>query len=117
MTQVCTGDCSACFAQPDQSNLFQADGIGVMQWSFPDAGTVVPQHAHAYDHLTMLATGGVAVWVDGTKTGEFKAPTGITIKAGVSHTFKTLAPGTTFYCIHNVERTGRIEVLPPKGVL
>lgn len=78
-----------------------ADGIWIKQYVFRDAGSVIPQHAHVWDHTTMLATGAIYVWKDGRPDRRYDAPCAIFIEAGVKHKFLTLAPDTTIFCIHN----------------
>lgn len=97
--------------QPIDVAFALEDGVFVKQMLLPEAGSLVPQHSHAYDHTSMLAVGSVRVWCDEKLLGDFKAPRPITIKARCKHTFLTLEPGTLIYCIHNVARTGEVEVL------
>lgn len=96
--------------QPDSVEIKIADGILVKSMLVHRAGTFIPQHAHQFDHLSMLAAGRVRVFGDGELIGEFSAPSGILIKAGVKHAFETLTHGVLIYCIHNIERTGEIEI-------
>lgn len=77
-------------------------GVFVKSMVTPDAGTVIPQHSHKYDHLSYLAAGAVEVWTDGEAMGVFEAPSAIRIPAGAKHTFKTLHPWTLILCIHSV---------------
>ncbi len=88
---------------------FTADGIEVLQMVIPVAKTFVPQHTHTYDHLSMLAKGSVVVWAGDVTLGVFRAPAGITIRAGVKHLFQSLEDDTVIYCVHNTSRTGAIE--------
>lgn len=97
--------------QPPDVSFALEDGVFVKQMFLAEAGTVVPQHSHAYAHTSMLAVGSVRVWCDDELLGDFKAPRPIAINAGCKHTFLTLEPGTLLYCIHNVSRTGEVEVL------
>jgi hypothetical protein len=87
-----------------------ADGIFIKQMHMDRAGTYVPQHSHKYDHTSMLATGSIRVWQNDICIGDFKAPIPIEIKAGVKHTFVSLEPNTTVWCIHRIDRTGDVEV-------
>jgi hypothetical protein len=107
-------DCATCpvrCQQPFGTEITTVDGIFIKEMHIPDQFTVVPQHSHRYDHTTMLAKGMV-----GMKTGDdhewrvHVAPAAIFIKAGVKHTFQSLEPDTILYCIHNVSRTGHVEV-------
>lgn len=97
--------------QPEAVEIKMADGIFIKQMSLPRAGMFVLQHVHAYDHTSMLATGSVRMWRNGVCVGDFKAPTGIMVLAGVEHQFQSLVPDTLIYCIHNISRTGAVDVL------
>lgn len=96
--------------QPESVEIKIADGIFVKSMQVHSAGTFVPTHAHEHDHLSMLAVGRVRVWADGEAIGEFSAPAGIMIKAGVKHAFETLVDAVLIYCIHNIERAGEVEI-------
>lgn len=74
------------------------------------AGTLIPQHAHIYPHTTMIAKGRLRVWKEGTLLGDFEAPRPIYIEAGAKHTLLALEDDTLAYCIHNVARTGAVEI-------
>lgn len=64
-------------------------------------GNFLVQHVHEYDHLTMIATGMVRLWVDDVIVGDFQAPAPIEIKAGKKHQFFALTD-CTIYCIHRM---------------
>lgn len=111
---TCVGSCQGCFEraknQPVGTDYALADDVLVKHWVLPDAGMLVPQHAHAYDHTSFIASGAVRLWVDGSQVGEYRAPTPIFIRAGVKHLFETLKDGTVVLCIHNVRRTGGVVI-------
>lgn len=86
------------------------DNVFIKQLLVKDVGSVVPQHSHKYSHTTLLCVGSVQVWANGTDLGAFTAPAAIPIPAYVKHTFITLEPNTLMYCIHNVDRTGEVEL-------
>lgn len=96
--------------QPYGVEIRMTDGIFIKQITVPKAMTLIPQHAHTYDHTSMIAVGAFRVWKDGELLGDVQAPTGILIEAGVKHTFLALTDGATLYCIHNVSRTGEMEI-------
>jgi quercetin dioxygenase-like cupin family protein len=97
--------------QPHGVEIHMADGIFIKQMIVPKAGTYVPQHSHTWDHVSMLAVGSIRVWKDGVLDGDYTAPTGIMIKAGVEHTFLALVDQTILYCVHNIGRTGEVEII------
>lgn len=87
-----------------------ADGVFIKQMYLAKAGTLVPQHAHVYDHVTLVAHGKVRVWADGEYVGDFAAPETLLIPAKVKHTIQALEDGTCCYCIHNISRSGSVEI-------
>jgi len=95
--------------QPDITDIRLVDGVFIKQMTFRHAGMFVPQHAHAYDHLSFITAGAVRVWADDRLMGEFQAPTPIVIRARVKHRFQTLAAPTTILCIHNADRAENDE--------
>lgn len=86
--------------------FYFADGVMVKQLVFPFIGAKALGHAHVYDHTSMLARGKLRVWEDGKLVGDFAAPTGLFIKAGVFHEFVALEDHTVLYCIHNTHGFG-----------
>lgn len=109
------GACTCYELSPDQPpedvEIHIADDVFVKQMKIAKAGTYIPQHSHKYDHLSMLAVGSVRAWADGDLMGDFSAPAGITIKAGIKHTFLSLVDDTIIYCIHNAAHPTVAEVL------
>jgi quercetin dioxygenase-like cupin family protein len=96
--------------QPEYVEHYTADNVYIMQINIPKKDSLVPQHSHAYDHMTILAKGSVRIWEDGVDKGIRTAPSSIFIKAGVKHTFCTFEDDTLLYCIHNISRTGKVEI-------
>lgn len=110
-------DCEPIEQPPDDVEIHIADDVFVKQMLIKRAGTLIPQHSHKYEHLSMLATGSVRVWKDDQLLGDFVAPTGIMIAAHAKHMFLSLEPDTIVYCIHNVTRADAIEVEQENTVL
>ena len=75
-------------------------GVFVKEMLTPDGGTLIPQHAHHYDHQSFLAAGSVRVWRDDDLVGDFCAPACIHIPARAKHRFLTLEDWTLILCIH-----------------
>lgn len=96
--------------QPYGVEIKMSDDVFIKQMAIPRAGTIVPQHSHAYDHTSMLAVGSIRVWEDDVLRGDFHAPTGLLIRAGTKHRFESLVDNTVVYCIHNVSRTGDVDI-------
>lgn len=97
--------------QPYGIEVYEADGLFLKQMIIPRARTFVPQHSHAYEHLTMLVRGAVNVWKDGVFDRRYEAPAGILIAAGVKHLFRSLLDNTELWCIHNLHNEAVVKVL------
>lgn len=95
--------------QPEETDIAICPGLFVKTAVFT-AGTFIPQHAHTFDHLSVVAYGGVVVWADGECLGEFWAPKGIYIRARVKHLFRALVDRTTVLCIHRLNDDGEIGI-------
>ncbi len=101
--------CAVCIDLPFWEHT-SVDGVFIKQMLMKEPGTKVPQHAHEYDHTSMLAKGSVRVWIEGRQEGDFRAPYALFIKAKLKHTFQSLEPDSLIYCIHNVKRTGKVQI-------
>lgn len=66
-------------------------------------GAFVGQHAHKFDHLSLLGKGKVVVKTDEWER-EFDAPAILEIKAGMHHEIRALTDAVWF-CIHATEVT------------
>lgn len=84
------------------SDLVLFGGIFLKTYRAPDRGMLIPQHAHAFDHLTLLIAGTMRVWTDGRMLGDFVAPATIKIVAEEKHSFLTMTPGVVFACVHAI---------------
>lgn len=101
----------------ENSEIYIADDIFTKQMHIKNEGMFIPQHSHNYEHMSMLAHGSVRVWKDGVFSGDYKAPVGIKIPANTKHTFMSLEPDTIVYCIHNVSRSGKVEITQEHSLL
>lgn len=97
--------------QPTTERFEMADGIALVSITIHVRGSYIPQHAHAHDHITHVASGSIAVWIDGVPKGIYRAHRPIFIAAGVKHLFRAEEDNTNILCIHRVDRTGEIDVL------
>ena len=77
-------------------------GVYAKEASIP-AGYLAVQHAHKFDHLSVLASGRVDLTVDG-QTSTHEAPACLTIKAGKAHSVLALTD-IVWYCIHATDCT------------
>lgn len=96
--------------QPISTEIKMLDGIFVKSMVVRDAGTLIPQHSHTYDHLSALVKGSVRLSVDGVEKGIFKAPAGILIEAGTKHLFETLEDNTAILCIHDLHAAEEVSI-------
>ena len=83
---------------------------------FVNAGDMENGHTHAFDHLTLLASGGLRVTVDGQAT-DFFAPHMIYIHADKEHELVALSDNTVAYCIHALRDGNEIDdILDPASI-
>jgi quercetin dioxygenase-like cupin family protein len=73
-----------------------------------DAGNIVVQHKHKFDHLSILAKGKVIVLFDEDAT-EYTAPACINIVKGVDHAIKALE-NSVWFCVHATDETDATKV-------
>ncbi len=108
--------------QPMEEDIRTADGIFIKRVAALEAGTYLPQHAHVWDHTTLLTNGRIEVWqgslVDWVGAATiYQAPAAIFIKAGVKHLFRILEDNTVLWCIHNLKGAQAVEVLEEHDLL
>lgn len=103
--------------QPIETQIYEAHNLWVKQMRVPVRGTIMPQHSHSLSHLTMIATGGATVWVDGKWLGNFDAPCGVYIEAGKKHIFVTKHDNTVLYCIHELGSPEALKVLEENNIV
>jgi len=72
------------------------------------AGSILVQHKHKHDHLSVLASGSVELVVDGVKSVIY-APACLTIEANKHHGVKSLTD-VVWYCIHATDCTDTDEI-------
>jgi quercetin dioxygenase-like cupin family protein len=96
--------------QPISTEIHIADGVFVKTMVIQKAGTGVPQHAHVYDHVSVLVKGAIKVWRDGVYDGRYVAPFGIVIPARTKHLFVAEEDGTTVLCVHDVGAAEAVEI-------
>lgn len=77
-----------------------ADGIFIKAYRLK-AGEWLAQHAHVYDHATLVGMGAVRLWRRGVLDAAIhRSGAALTIRGGIKHAFWALEP-TTLYCLHN----------------
>lgn len=97
--------------QPIETNIKIADDLFVKSILVRKTGTMIPQHSHKFDHISLISAGSVGVYCEKQHVGEFRSPNHVLIKAGTKHLFITREDNTVVSCIHRIDRTGEIEVL------
>ena len=86
------------------------------QMHFKNAGDIEHGHTHAFDHLTLLASGSLRVTVN-SKVTDFKAPHMIYIKAEHEHELVALEDNTVAYCIHALRNgDGVDDIIDPATI-
>lgn len=65
-------------------------------------------HEHAYDHMSILASGHVLVTLDGEQA-EYHAPAVVHITAGKKHRIEAVTD-SVWYCVHATEETDPAKV-------
>jgi quercetin dioxygenase-like cupin family protein len=84
----------------------EVDDIWVRAYTVEKAKSVITQHAHVHDHITLVSSGSVEAWQDGEVLGEYHAPAVIKILAGKKHAFTALTDNVVLCCLHNLRGTG-----------
>jgi mannose-6-phosphate isomerase-like protein (cupin superfamily) len=72
------------------------------------AGQVLVQHAHKFDHLSILAEGSVEVMVEGERH-VLHAPACLTIQANKHHGVRSLTD-VVWYCVHATDCADESEI-------
>ena len=86
---------------------FFGPGVYAKESRIP-AGHLLVQHAHKYDHLSILASGSVELVVDG-EMSVVNAPACFTIKANKHHGVKTLTDAV-WHCVHATDCADENEI-------
>jgi quercetin dioxygenase-like cupin family protein len=90
------------------TDLKIVDNVFVKMHLFNNAGDTHEGHAHAFDHITLLATGSVNMVHDNGQA-EFKAPHLIVTPKGIKHQFTALEANTVFCCIHAIREKDELD--------
>ena len=85
------------------SEMVLFGGIFAKMWAVPRAGTLIGQHAHESDHISMIVSGAVRVWCGPDLLGDFLAPAMVKIPARLKHKFLTLGDGVVICCLHALD--------------
>lgn len=77
------------------------DGVYTKVFVAKKAGTFIGQHSHHWDHGTLVASGAVRVFINGSSAGDYQAGDMIEISGGKKHVLLALEDNTICACIHN----------------
>jgi quercetin dioxygenase-like cupin family protein len=96
--------------QPITTEIRMADGCFFKTMVIPKAGTLVPQHAHVYPHVTALVRGAVGVFKGDERIVDLQAPSAVLIRAREKHAFLALEDDTALVCIHDIGTAESVAV-------
>ena len=74
-----------------------------------DDGFEVQQHAHTFDHMSVLVEGCAIVWQGDTQETYF-APAVIEIKAGIEHSVQAVNGRVVWLCIHATDKCDKENI-------
>lgn len=97
------------------TDLKIVDNVFVKLHCFPKTGDTHEGHAHAFDHITLLASGSVKMVHDNGEA-EFKAPHLIVTPKGIKHQFTALEPNTVFCCIHAIREKNELDAIADPNI-
>ena len=89
--------------QPETLGVTIYAGIFVKAYNVPDRGTLLPQHSHAWAHVSYIVSGVVRIWRNDDELGDFIGPCTVNIPALTPHRFLTLSDNVVILCIHNAD--------------
>lgn len=99
----------------EDCQTFQVGNILVKVMELPAKGMCVMQHAHHYDHMTLIGHGSVRVILDDVET-DYQAPAVVEVKAHSHHALVALEDNTIAYCVHDVSKVDADDLgIPFKG--
>ena len=97
------------------TDLKIVDNVFVKLHRFIEVGDTHEGHAHAFDHITLLASGSVKMVHDNGES-EFKAPHLIVTPKGIKHQFTALEPNTVFCCIHAIREKNELDAIADPNI-
>lgn len=104
------GELAAATRQPETTDLRMADGVFCKTIRVHKAHSLVPQHSHAFPHVSVIVRGSVRLSIDGRPAGTYMAPFGIFIAACRKHLFETLEDDTIILCVHDIGTAENVEI-------
>ena len=97
------------------SELQIVDNVFVKMHTMHDYGQKIFGHAHKFDHITLLASGKVAMKAAG-KTVEHTAPCLIVTPKGVVHEFECVSSKAVLCCIHAIRDGDEMDDVAPQDI-
>ena len=86
-------------SQPHEDGLHISGGVYAKEFRLK-AGMMLISHKHAYDHMSILASGNAILRADG-RNHSLTGPTVVEIKAGVEHALYT-ETDCVWFCLHSL---------------
>ena len=91
---------------PEIQHHFGA-GVYAKETRIP-AGHLLGKHTHTFDHLSILASGTVEVWVDG-RVSVLTGPACLVVQANKEHMVRSVTD-VVWYCVHATDCTDPVHV-------
>lgn len=102
-------------SQPYKSEFAIADNVMVIMNYLLKKGEELGDHAHVFDHITLLARGSVSMVHDnGSK--EYHAPALIITPKGIKHRFTALEDQCLLCCIHACRDGDGVDDVAPQDI-
>jgi quercetin dioxygenase-like cupin family protein len=102
-------------ANPFIREMAIADNVLVYMNYLIEKGDEIQDHAHVFDHITLLARGSVKMEHDGGSK-EYTAPYLIITPKNIQHKFTALEDKCLLCCIHAIRDGDEIEDIAPQDI-
>lgn len=96
---------------PEVEWIEECEGFYFRTVHLRKTGDRVPQHAHDYNHATLVSSGSVLAFANGESLGYYGAGRAISIKAGMVHEFEAQEDDTRLTCVHDIASAESIKRL------
>lgn len=83
----------------DLKQLGYFGNIWIVQNHFKEAGAILGEHEHKFDHISLLVKGRVKIEVKDHPAKEFTGPTFIIIRKDKAHRITALEDETVIFCL------------------
>lgn len=94
--------------------LSLVSNVWCRQMHFINAGDVEYGHSHKFDHVSLVSSGSIRIWIE-DQFSDYKAPTMVLIAKEQYHRLEALEDNTVVHCIHALRDGEAIEdIIDPK---